>query len=113
MAAVTGVQHDPCYRRAGQGVGPRDDQRAGERWLLAVWLAARHRCGSALALCPGRSHEDYALGNYLESGIAFKESTGDTAIYASAVRAVNNMAATFLGGAIVLMRPGMRRSNKP
>jgi DUF1680 family protein len=43
------------------------------------------------------SHEDYALGHYLESGIAFRESTGDAAMYESAVRAVDNMASTFLG----------------
>jgi DUF1680 family protein len=43
------------------------------------------------------SHEDYALGHYLESAIALRESTGDTTLYDSALRAIDNMAATFLG----------------
>jgi hypothetical protein len=42
------------------------------------------------------SHEDYALGHYLESAIALKESTGDEAMYESAVRAVDNMAGILL-----------------
>jgi hypothetical protein len=35
------------------------------------------------------SHEDYAIGRYLEGAIAILESTGDRAMHESAVRAVN------------------------
>lgn len=43
------------------------------------------------------SHEDYALGHYLESALAYYEITGDRVMYESALRAVDNMAATFIG----------------
>ena len=38
------------------------------------------------------SHEDYALGHYLESAIAYLEATGERNLYESALRAVDNMA---------------------
>jgi uncharacterized protein len=40
------------------------------------------------------SHEDYVLGHYLESGIALREATGDTVLYDSALRALENMMAS-------------------
>jgi len=43
------------------------------------------------------SHEDYALGHYLEGALAFLESTGNYELYHSARRAIDNMADALLG----------------
>ena len=43
------------------------------------------------------SHEDYALGHYLEASIAYLESTGKRALFDSAVRAAGNMATALVG----------------
>jgi uncharacterized protein len=96
MAAVIGVQRDPTIEQLAKAWGREmiAAQEPGGYWPFGWPLAADH--GNRWRAV-WWSHEDYALGHYLESGIAFKESTGDPAIYDSAVRAVDNMAATFLG----------------
>jgi len=43
------------------------------------------------------SYEDYALGHYLEAAMAYREVTGKSALYDSAIRGIDEMAATFLG----------------
>jgi len=43
------------------------------------------------------SHECWTVGKYIESAIAYHEATGNAALYESAVRAADNMAAAFLG----------------
>lgn len=42
------------------------------------------------------SHEDYTIGNYLEAAIAYREVSGNDAMYRSAVRAADNMVTTLL-----------------
>ena len=42
------------------------------------------------------SHETYLIGHYLEAAIACRESTGGTALYDSAIRAIDNMADALL-----------------
>jgi DUF1680 family protein len=44
----------------------------------------------------GYSHEAYALGHYLEAAIAYREATGTTELYDSAVRGVDLMARDLL-----------------
>jgi DUF1680 family protein len=96
MASAFGLQRDSAIEGLIDSWGKRliDGQAADgysafgypfgadpERRWQAVWY----------------SHEDYALGHYLESAIAYWEVTGKDAMYKSAVRAVDNMAAEFLG----------------
>lgn len=96
LASVDGLHRDPAIEGLVDSWGKRliDGQEAdgystfgypmgadpAKRWR-AVWY----------------SHEDYALGHYLESAIAYWEVTGKDAMYKSAVRAVDNMAEVFLG----------------
>lgn len=96
MAAVAGLQRDASIEGLAQAWGRQmmASQEPGGYWTF----------GWPLASDPAKrwqavwwSHEDYALGHYLESALAYRESTGDGAMYESAVRAVDNMAATFLG----------------
>jgi uncharacterized protein len=42
------------------------------------------------------SHEDFAIGHYVEGSIAYLEATGDRTAYESAVRAVDQMASVLL-----------------
>lgn len=53
--------------------------RPPERWQAVWW-----------------SHEAYTTGHYIESAIAFREATGDEVMYASAVRAADNMVVDLL-----------------
>jgi DUF1680 family protein len=96
MAAVIGVSPDKAIeglcRKWGQQIIDGQDPDGystftyplgadrSQRWKPIWW-----------------SHEDYTVGEYLEAAIGYKESTGDTALYDSAKRAVDNMAGTFLG----------------
>ncbi len=96
LASAAGVQRDAAVeklidawgKRLIDGQGPDGYSAFGypmgadpaRRWQ-ALWI----------------SHEDYALGHYLESAIAYRDVTGNEAMYESAVRAVDNMASVFLG----------------
>lgn len=96
MAAVVGLERDAAIEGMAEAWGQKfiDAQAPdgysvfgyplgadpSERWRVS-WI----------------SHEDYAHGHYLESAIGYKESTGKDAMYRSAVRAMDNMADTFLG----------------
>lgn len=97
MATVVGVQRDPAIVGmidawakpliAGQAKDgyfaasfPISNSRPAKRWDAKWW-----------------SHEDYTMGHYLEAALAYRESTGNDALYRSAVRAADNMADTFLG----------------
>ena len=96
MAAVVGLERDPAIeglvdawaRVLIDGQGPDGYLQSGfgltishppKPWQAFPW-----------------SHESYIIGHYLESAIAYRESTGSTALYDSAVRAIDNMAATLL-----------------
>jgi len=96
MAAVVGLQRDAVIEGLTKTWGREmiASQQADGYWPFGWPLASdpAHRWRAVWW-----SHEDYALGHYIESGIAFKESTGDAAIYESAVRAVDNMASALLG----------------
>lgn len=54
------------------------------------------------------SHEDYALGYYIDAALGYREAIGKDALYHSAVRAVDNMAATLVGSSRSYA-PGMQR----
>jgi len=96
MAAVVGLQRDAVIEGLTRAWGREmiAAQTSDGYWPFGWPLASdsAHRWRAVWW-----SHEDYALGHYLESGIAVRESTGDAAMYESAVRAVDNMACTFLG----------------
>lgn len=97
MAAVIGVQRDPAVvgmidawakplieKQGADGYlaehFPRAENHPSQRWMPVWW-----------------SHEDYHIGHYLESAIAYREVTGSEDLYRSAVRAVDNMASALLG----------------
>jgi uncharacterized protein len=96
MAAVIGLQRDPSIEGLIDAWGREmiaaqsSDGYWPFGWPLATDPAKRWRA-------VWWSHEDYSLGHYLESSIELRESTGSAAMYDSALRAVDNMAATFLG----------------
>lgn len=96
MATVAGIDPDPAIIGLidawikplieGQGADgylgasfPPGVNRLPQRWQAAPW-----------------SHEDYTIGHYLESAIAYREVTGKDAMYRSALRAVDNMSAALL-----------------
>jgi hypothetical protein len=100
MATVIGVRHDPAVAAfleswakpiiSGQGpdgylasafpAGPaRPDPE--HRWEAVSW-----------------SHEDFYIGSYLESAIAYREATGSNLLYRSAVHAADNMAESLADG---------------
>jgi DUF1680 family protein len=95
MATVVGLQRDAAIEGLTKSWGremiaaQKSDGYWPFGWPLAADPAKRWQA-------VWWSHEDYALGHYLESAIAFKESSGDTALDDSAVRAVDNMASTLL-----------------
>jgi len=96
MAAVLGLQRDLSVEgmmKAWRQKLIADQDRDGY-WYFG-WPAATDPTKRWRAVW--WSHEDYAIGHYLESAIGIRESIGDTTMYDSAVRAVDNMAATFLG----------------
>jgi DUF1680 family protein len=96
MAAVVGLHRDASIEGLTNAWGKEmiaaqtPDGYWPFGWPLATDPAKRWRA-------VWWSHEDYSLGHYLESSIGVRESTGDTAMYDSALRAIDNMAATFLG----------------
>jgi uncharacterized protein len=96
MAAVTGLQRD----KAIDGL----TEAWGQKFIDGQLADGYSAFGWPLGADPKRrwtaywwSHEDLALGRYVESAIAFKEATGRDAMYGSAVRGVDNMASVFLG----------------
>lgn len=96
MSAVVGLRRDPMIETVARAWGQEMIvcQEADGYWSFG-WPLAADKANRWRAVW--WSHEDYALGHYLESAIGFKESVGDGAMYESAVRAVDNMASTFLG----------------
>jgi DUF1680 family protein len=99
MSSVVGVRRDPAIEAVAHAWAKEmiAAQGTDDYWSFGWPLGA----DKANRWDPvWWSHEDYALGNYLESAIALRESTGDKAMYISAVRAVDNMASTFLGSNI-------------
>lgn len=95
MASVVGIERDESIEGLVRTWGQKmmEGQEPGGYWPF----------GWPIGADPARrwqavwwSHEDYALGHYLESAIAFREVTGDDAMYTSAIRAIDNMAQTFL-----------------
>lgn len=97
MSAVLGLRRDSAIEAVTRAWAQEmiKYQEADGYWSFG-WPLARDKANRWRAVW--WSHEDYALGHYLESAIGFKESAGDGAMYESAVRAVDNMASTFLGG---------------
>jgi DUF1680 family protein len=96
MATIVGVEHDSDIEGliqswlkpllAAQGADgyleenfPPGLERPPHRWQPVWW-----------------SHETYATGHYIESAIALKEATGDQVMFASALRAANNLVAELL-----------------
>jgi hypothetical protein len=95
MAAVTGLQRD----NAIDGL----IEAWGQKFIDAQLPDGYSAFGWPFGADPKRrwtaywwSHEDLALGRYVESAIAFKNATGNEAMYDSAIRAVDNMASEFL-----------------
>lgn len=96
MASVVGLERDPSL------------EGLADIWGRKLIEAQAPDGYSVFGYPPGKdpakrwqpiwySHEDYAHGHYLEAAIAYREATGKQAMYDSAVRAMDNMAATFLG----------------
>jgi DUF1680 family protein len=95
MAAVIGQGRDPAMEGLAEAWGKemRTAQGADGYWWWG-WPTSREPAQRWKPVW--WSHEDYSIGHYLESGLAFKEATGRGAIYDSSLKAVNNMAETFL-----------------
>jgi DUF1680 family protein len=95
MASVTGLQRD----KAIDGL----TEAWGKKFIDGQLADGYSAFGWPLGADPKRrwaahpwSHEDLALGRYVESAIAFKEATGNSAMYDSAVRGADNMASVLL-----------------
>jgi uncharacterized protein len=98
MATIVGLQQDSALcalidawaepLMAGQGA----DGYLAEHWPPSR-QRPRQRWGHIRA-----SHEDYAIGHYIEAAIAYREATGNDAMYRSAIRAADNMVAELLDG---------------
>jgi uncharacterized protein len=97
LAAVVGLERDEAIEglTAAWGRAMIDGQAADGYfefgWPLGADPAKRWRASWI-------SHEDYGLGHYIEAAIGYLESTGESAMYESAVRAVGNMASALLDG---------------
>ena len=96
MAAVVGLQRDPSIEGLVDAWGKNLVNGQGKDGYLEFG----YPLGAILTnrwVPVWNSHEDYVLGHYLEASIGYLESTGNRRLYDSAVRAVDNMAATFPG----------------
>jgi hypothetical protein len=93
LAAVAGLKRDNAIEELCEAWGEQeiDGQEADGYLKLSNWQPAERW------KAVWWSHEDYAIGVYLEAAIGFKETTGNEAMYQSALRAVENMASEFLG----------------
>jgi DUF1680 family protein len=98
MSTVLGVQRDPSIAGLIDAwakpliEGQAADGYLGEHFPPGIFQPA-HRWEAV-----SWSLEDYNIGNYLEAAIAYREVTGSEAMYRSAVRAADNMAAALLDG---------------
>lgn len=96
MASVVGLQRDASIEGLTQAWGQKMiDAQAPDGYWTFGWPLADEPAKRWQAV--RWSHEDYALGHYLESALAYRDATGNGAMYESAVRGVDSMASTFLG----------------
>lgn len=96
MASTVGVCRDPAIESLIDAWVKRlTDAQTPDGYLASVYPLGADPGGRWQAVW--YSHEDYALGHYLESAIAYKESTGNDFMYRSALRAVDNMATALRG----------------
>jgi uncharacterized protein len=96
MAAVVGLERDPAIEGLVDAWAKvLIDGQGPDGYLQSAYRAT-------IAKPPTRwqaftlSHESYLIGHYLESAIGYRESTGSTALYDSALRAIDNMTAALL-----------------
>jgi DUF1680 family protein len=95
MASVVGLQRDAAIEQLVDSWGKRLIEAQGaDGYLTFGWPFGADPAQRWKAVWV--SHEDYALGHYIEAAVAHRESTGHEALYQSAIRAANNMASVFL-----------------
>lgn len=95
MASVVGVDEDPdIVSLIDAWAEPLIDGQAADGYLAERFPIGHSRPSlQRWAVVRGfESHEDYALGHYIEAAIAYHEATGRQELYESAVRAADNMA---------------------
>jgi uncharacterized protein len=76
VTRLVNAQGSDGYLQENFGAGP---EHPPQRWQTVWW-----------------SHECYAAGHYIESAIAYKEATGATTMFDSAIRVADNMAISVL-----------------
>lgn len=96
MAAVAGLRRDSAIEGLCEVWGQKlIDGQGADGYLEAGYPPGADPATRWRAIW--WSHEDYALGVYVDAAISNYEVTGRDAMYRSAVRAVDNMASVFLG----------------
>jgi uncharacterized protein len=98
MASVVGVQPDRSICGLIDVWAKQLMEAQGDDGYLAAHWPIGHSRPPQRWQPIGWSHEDYAIGHYLEAAIAYREVTGSDAMYRSAVRAADHMAGELLDG---------------
>lgn len=100
MAAAVGVKPDSSIvALIDAWAEPLIDAQAADGYLAEGFPLGLSRPANRWEVCRGWvSHEDYLIGHYIEAAIGYREATGRTELFDSAVRAADNMASELLDG---------------
>jgi DUF1680 family protein len=98
MATIVGLQQDHAMCAfIDAWAQPLMAGQSADGYLAEHWPTSFHHPKKRWSHVR-TSHEDYAIGNYIEAAIAYREATGNDAMYRSAIRSADNMVAALLDG---------------